>query len=63
ANHGHLCAKGERLLDSLVQPNVLRYPVLRSGKPINWDEASSLIADKFAQTIAKHGPNSVDIEI
>ena len=59
ANHGHLCAKGERLLDSLVQPNVLRYPVLRSGKPINWDEASSLIADKFAQTIAQHGPNSV----
>ncbi|GGB64919.1 molybdopterin-dependent oxidoreductase [Shewanella inventionis] len=59
ANHGHLCAKGERLLDSLSQPNVLRYPVLRSGIPIAWDEASSLIADKFAQTIAKYGPNSV----
>ncbi|HBF45706.1 MAG TPA: hypothetical protein DDW91_04135 [Shewanella frigidimarina] len=31
ANYGHLCAKGERLLDSLAQPNVLRYPKLRSG--------------------------------
>ncbi|GGP83479.1 molybdopterin-dependent oxidoreductase [Shewanella ulleungensis] len=59
ANHGHLCAKGERLLDSLAQPNVLRYPVLRSGKPIQWDQASSLIAEKFAQTIAQYGANSV----
>ncbi|GGQ31394.1 nitrate reductase [Shewanella litoralis] len=59
ANHGHLCAKGERLLDSLTQPNVLRYPMMRSGKPINWDDASSLIADKFANTIAEFGPDSV----
>lgn len=59
ANHGHLCAKGERLLDSLAQPNVLRYPMLRSGKPINWDDASSFIANKFANTIAEFGPDSV----
>ncbi|WP_350431156.1 molybdopterin-dependent oxidoreductase [Shewanella sp. H8] len=59
ANQGHLCAKGERLLDSLAQPNVLRYPKLRSGKPLDWDNASTLIADTFAQTIAEHGPDSV----
>ncbi|WP_351017994.1 molybdopterin-dependent oxidoreductase [Shewanella sp. AC91-MNA-CIBAN-0169] len=59
ANYGHLCAKGERLLDSLAQPNVLRYPKLRSGMPLDWDRASTLIADTFAQTIAEHGPDSV----
>jgi assimilatory nitrate reductase catalytic subunit len=59
ANQGHLCAKGERLLDSLGQTNVLRYPKLRSGKPLDWDNAISLIANTFAQTIAEHGPDSV----
>ncbi|WP_351088609.1 molybdopterin-dependent oxidoreductase [Shewanella sp. S1-49-MNA-CIBAN-0167] len=59
ANYGHLCAKGERLLDSLDQPNVLRYPKYRSGKPLDWNSASTLIADTFAQTIAEHGPGSV----
>ncbi|AZG73733.1 molybdopterin-dependent oxidoreductase [Shewanella livingstonensis] len=59
ANQGHLCAKGERLLDSLAQPNVLRYPTLRSGMPLDWDKASTLIAETFAQTIADHGPDSV----
>ncbi|MCW3171758.1 nitrate reductase [Shewanella subflava] len=59
ANFGRLCAKGEKLLLSLNQPNTLRYPKLRSGKPLEWDVATRLIADKFQQTIAQHGPNSV----
>jgi assimilatory nitrate reductase catalytic subunit len=59
ANYGHLCAKGERLLDSLAQPNVLRYPKLGSGKPLDWNNAINLIADNFAQTIAQYGPDSV----
>ncbi|MCC4831438.1 nitrate reductase [Shewanella sp. 10N.7] len=59
ANKGQLCAKGERLLESLVQPNTLRYPKLKSGKPTSWDSALSTIAETFTQTIAEHGPDSV----
>lgn len=59
ANFGHLCAKGERLLASLTQPNTLRYPKLRSGKPLEWDVATQLIADTFQQTIDQFGPDSV----
>ena len=59
ANFGHLCAKGEKLLLSLEQPNTLRYPKLRSGKPLDWDAATRLIADKFQQTIQQHGHDSV----
>ncbi|GAA0784526.1 MULTISPECIES: molybdopterin-dependent oxidoreductase [Pseudomonadati] len=59
ANFGHLCAKGDKLLLSLNQPNTLRYPKLRSGKPLEWDVATQLIADKFQQTIKQYGPDSV----
>ncbi|WP_144206932.1 nitrate reductase [Shewanella donghaensis] len=59
ANKGQLCAKGERLLESLAQPNTLRYPQLKSGKPVEWSEAISTIADTFKQTIAEFGADSV----
>ncbi|QIR14276.1 molybdopterin-dependent oxidoreductase [Shewanella aestuarii] len=59
ANLGKLCAKGERLLESLVQPNTLRYPRLASGKVVQWDEATQLIAQKFAETRQQFGPDSV----
>ncbi|OBT11790.1 hypothetical protein A9267_04005 [Shewanella sp. UCD-FRSSP16_17] len=59
ANKGQLCAKGERLLESLVQPNTLRYPKRKSGKPIDWDVALTTIADTFTKTIAEFGPDSV----
>ncbi|MCL1068207.1 nitrate reductase [Shewanella olleyana] len=59
ANKGLLCAKGERLLESLIQPNTLRYPKLKSGKPVSWDAALTTVAEQFTQTIAEHGPDSV----
>ncbi|GIU53131.1 nitrate reductase [Shewanella sp. KT0246] len=59
ANKGQLCAKGERLIESLVQPNTLRYPKLKSGKPVSWDAALNTVAETFKQTIAEHGPDSV----
>ncbi|WP_153915427.1 nitrate reductase [Shewanella sp. TC10] len=59
ANKGQLCAKGERLIESLIQPNTLRYPKLKSGKPVSWDAALATVAEKFTQTIAEHGPDSV----
>ncbi|MEZ9369364.1 molybdopterin-dependent oxidoreductase [Shewanella sp. 10N.286.51.B2] len=59
ANKGQLCAKGERLLESLVQPNSLRYPKYKSGKSVAWPEAITTIADTFKQTIAQYGPDSV----
>ncbi|MCL1144310.1 molybdopterin-dependent oxidoreductase [Shewanella gaetbuli] len=59
ANFGRLCAKGERLLESLPQPTTLRYPRLSSGKVVDWDDATQLIAEKFIETREKYGPNSV----
>ncbi|MCH1929893.1 molybdopterin-dependent oxidoreductase [Shewanella sp. A25] len=60
ANHGRLCQKGERLLDTLPLPQALRYPRLgANGKQLTWDQATSLIANKFSTAIAEHGSDSV----
>jgi len=59
ANWGDLCAKGERLLDSLPLPSRLLYPQQRATKALSWSDAITLIADTFSQTIIEHGPGSV----
>ncbi|QYJ78730.1 nitrate reductase [Shewanella acanthi] len=60
ANHGRLCQKGERLLDTLPLPQALRYPRLgANGKQLTWDQATSLVASKFSEAIAEHGSDSV----
>ncbi|WP_394129974.1 molybdopterin-dependent oxidoreductase [Shewanella maritima] len=61
SNFGHLCAKGESLLQTLVTPNVLRFPRLASGKPISWEDAISTISQRFQAFINQYGSDSVAI--
>ncbi|MCA9176854.1 MAG: molybdopterin-dependent oxidoreductase [Planctomycetales bacterium] len=64
-NKGLLCAKGYHLPGMLYGKDRLTHPLRRdaSGKlsKISWDEALNLIAEKFGQTLAEHGPESVAI--
>lgn len=58
ANHGRLCVKGSKLVETnglegrLLQPEVY-------GKPVHWDTATATVAQKFKEIIAEHGPDSV----
>lgn len=58
ANFGRLCSKGAALGDILADQGRLLYPQI-NGVDTNWDLALGLVADTFASTIAKHGPDSV----
>ncbi len=63
-NRGLLCAKGYHLpgmlygKDRLTQP-LLRKPDGQGFEPISWDKALDLIASKFSETLADHGPEAV----
>ena len=67
ANFGRLCTKGGTLhltMTPQVMAQRLTHPQLRRDKAaprerVAWDEALDHAADKFAQTIAEHGPDSV----
>ena len=58
ANKGRLCSKGLALGETvglegrLLAPNVY-------GKTESWDTALDLVARRFSETIAEHGPDSV----
>lgn len=58
ANHGRLCIKGTNLLATQTDDNRLMQPQI-NGEQVTWPEASSFVADKFNDIIAKHGKNSV----
>ncbi|MBD1548562.1 nitrate reductase [Roseibium aggregatum] len=58
ANFGRLCSKGSALAETLSLDDRLLYPEI-AGKRAGWDEALGLVAEKFAATIAEHGPDSV----
>lgn len=58
ANFGRLCSKGSALADTLADPDRLLFPEI-AGKRANWDEALDLVAARFAEMIAEHGPDSV----
>jgi assimilatory nitrate reductase catalytic subunit len=60
ANHGKLCVKGSTLAQTLDDSARLMHPVI-GGRQASWDEALDLVAEKFASTIAVHGPDSVAI--
>ena len=62
ANFGKLCTKGIALGDTVIEDGRLLYPQQRvAGKwqRVAWDEALTTVADKFTQTIAEYGPDSV----
>ncbi len=58
ANFGRLCSKGSALGETVDLDDRLLYPEVYSQRT-SWDAALELIASRFSETIAKHGPDSV----
>ncbi len=58
SNHGRLCSKGAALGATLDNSTRLTTPMVH-GRETGWDEAMQLVAGRFRQTIAGHGPDSV----
>ncbi|MGH6865989.1 MAG: molybdopterin-dependent oxidoreductase [Methyloceanibacter sp.] len=58
ANFGRLCSKGSALSETLGLEGRLLHPEI-DGHEAGWDEALDLVARRFSETIAAHGPDSV----
>lgn len=58
ANFGRLCSKGSALAETLDLDGRLLAPQI-SGETVDWDRALDLVAQRFSETIAEHGPDSV----
>ncbi len=64
ANRGGICAKGATLPQVLHTPDRASQPLIREAKgaelrPVTWDRALGLVAQRFREIIAQHGPDSV----
>ncbi|MEL6889325.1 MAG: molybdopterin-dependent oxidoreductase, partial [Pseudomonadota bacterium] len=57
ANFGRLCSKGAALGETVGLAQRLLSPRV-DGQDTGWDYALQLVADRFAETIAEHGPDS-----
>jgi anaerobic selenocysteine-containing dehydrogenase len=61
-SRGHICPKGNAILDLESDPDRLRRPLLkRNGDfvEIGWDEAFALAGERLAAIQAEHGANAV----
>lgn len=58
ANYGRLCSKGSALGETLSLDDRLLYPEINRRRA-DWNEALDLVARRFTETIAEHGPESV----
>lgn len=58
ANFGRLCTKGSALGETVGTEGRLLSPVVM-GQETGWDQALDLVAARFRDTIAAHGPDSV----
>jgi assimilatory nitrate reductase catalytic subunit len=58
ANSGRLCSKGAALGSTVGLEGRLLHPTI-GGKRATWDEATALVARRFSEAIARHGPDSV----
>ena len=62
-NQGRLCVKGRFGYDFIYSEERLTTPLIRQDngeyREASWDEALDLVADRFKQIIAEHGPDSV----
>lgn len=64
ANFGRLCTKGSTLHLTAKLDNRLLYPEMRlireaPRQRVSWDESLDYLTEQFAQTIEKHGPDSI----
>ncbi|WP_420860520.1 molybdopterin-dependent oxidoreductase [Algirhabdus cladophorae] len=58
ANFGRLCSKGAALGQTIDLDGRLLEPKI-AGSNVSWDDALDLVAKKFSQAVAEHGPDSV----
>ena len=58
ANLGRLCSKGTALGATVGLQGRLLEPTI-NGKSASWSDATALVARRFKDTIARHGPDSV----
>ncbi|PWJ43338.1 molybdopterin oxidoreductase family protein [Sediminitomix flava] len=62
-NKGVICIKGSTLSNLMKQEDRrIKYPMIRKNGKLEratWDEALSLMADKFKEALAENGPESV----
>lgn len=58
ANFGRLCSKGTHLGETTGPEGRLLAPMV-AGRETGWDEATSLVAERFGAAIRDHGPDSV----
>jgi assimilatory nitrate reductase catalytic subunit len=58
SNRGRLCSKGAALAATLDDGGRLLAPTV-DGQAVSWDVALDLVADRFRQTIATYGRDSV----
>jgi assimilatory nitrate reductase catalytic subunit len=62
ANFGRLCSKGTALGETLSLDDRLLYPEI-DGQQASWNQALDLVASRFSQTVAEHGPDSVALYV
>jgi assimilatory nitrate reductase catalytic subunit len=58
ANFGRLCSKGAHLGETVGLEGRLLHPMIGKRRA-SWDKALDLVARRFKETIARHGPDSV----
>ena len=58
ANRGRLCSKGTHLGETVGLEGRLLHPMIGKTRA-GWDKALDLVARRFSETIARHGPDSV----
>ncbi|MFC6621831.1 nitrate reductase [Novosphingobium panipatense] len=58
ANGGRLCSKGTHLGETIGLTGRLLHPMIGERR-VRWDKALDLVAKRFRDTIARHGPASV----
>ena len=61
-NYGRLCVKGRFGYDWIYSEERLKTPLIKENggyREASWDEALDLVADKFKEIIAKHGPDAI----
>ncbi|BCH28947.1 nitrate reductase [Mesorhizobium sp. L-8-10] len=58
ANRGRLCSKGSALAETMGLDGRVLHPEI-AGKRVDWDAALDLVARRFSETVAAHGPDSV----
>jgi anaerobic selenocysteine-containing dehydrogenase len=63
-SHGHICPKGNALIDLHADPDRLKTPLRRIGTnwlPIDWDAAFDLVGERLSAIVAEHGDDAVAI--